>query len=227
VTGERFTLSRRVAAEAGGTALLVTAVVGSGIMAERLTGDVALALLANTIATAAALIVLIATLAPISGAHFNPAVTAAFLFRREIGPREAAIYVLAQIAGALGGTVLAHLMFELAPLTPGVNVRTGGGQWLAEFVAGFALVATILLARRFRPKDVAWMVGLVIAAAYWFTASTSFANPAVAIARGFTDSFSGIRPGDLPGFVIAEFAGGIAAAIAAGWLAGRGEPDQR
>ena len=218
MNGEPFNLARRLTAEAAGTALLVAAVVGSGIMAERLTDDFALALLANTIATAAALIVLIAGLGPISSAHFNPAVTLAFLLRGEIGHRDAGLYILAQIAGGVGGTVLAHLMFELAPLTAGTNVRTGAGQWLAELIAALALVATILLTQRFRPKDTAWLVGLVIAAACWFTASTSFANPAVAIARGLTDSFSGIRPIDVPLFVVAELLGAVAAAIAVGWL---------
>jgi glycerol uptake facilitator-like aquaporin len=213
-----YALSRRLAAEAAGTALLVAAVVGSGIMAERLTDDVALALLANTIATAAALVVLIAGLAPISGAHFNPAATLAFLLRREIGRRDAGLYVLAQVGGGVAGTVLAHLMFDLAPLAASTTIRTGGGQWLAEIVAAFALVSTILLTQAFRPKDTAWMVGFVIAAAYWFTASTSFANPAVAIARGLTDTFSGIRPADVPAFIVAELAGAVLAAVAVGWL---------
>ena len=220
MSGAPFSLSRRLAAEAAGTLLLVTAVVGSGIMAERLTADVALALLANTIATAAALTVLIAGLSPVSGAHFNPAVTLAFLWRREVTRGEAAAYVVAQIVGGIAGTMLAQLMFGLAALDAGTTVRTGGGQWLAEIVAAFALVATILLAQAFRPKDIAWLVGLVIAAAYWFTASTSFANPAVAIARGLTDSFSGIRPVDVPAFIIAELVGAVLAAIAIGWLLG-------
>jgi glycerol uptake facilitator-like aquaporin len=220
-----YSLSRRLFAEAAGTALLVAAVVGSGIMAERLTGDVALALLANTIATAAALIVLIGGLAPVSGAHFNPAVTLAFLLRGEIDRRDAWLYVLAQIAGGIAGTVLAHLMFDLAPVAAGTTVRTGGGQWLAEIVAAFALVSTILLAQAFRPKDTAWMVGLVIAAAYWFTASTSFANPAVAIARGLTDTFAGIRPADVPAFILAELLGSVVATAAIGWLLGR-SPDR-
>lgn len=214
----RYSPARRLAAEAAGTALLVTAVVGSGIMAERLTGDVALALLANTIATAAALIVLIASLGPVSGAHFNPAVTLAFLLRREIGGREAAAYVVAQIAGGVAGTVLAHLMFELTPIVAGTHVRTGGAQWLAEAVAAFGLVATILFAQMYRPKDTAWLVGLYIAAAYWFTASTSFANPAVTIARAFTTSFSGIRPADAPGFILAQLIGAAIAVLAIAWI---------
>jgi glycerol uptake facilitator-like aquaporin len=197
---------------------LVAAVVGSGIMAERLTDDIALALLANTIATAAALIVLIAALGPISGAHFNPAVTLAFLLRREIGRRHAAAYVVAQILGGIVGTILAHAMFELTPLVAGTQIRTGGGQWLAEAVAAFGLVATILLSQAFRPKDTAWLVGLFIAAAYWFTASTSFANPAVTIARAFTTSFSGISPADAPAFILAQLVGATLAVAAVGWL---------
>jgi glycerol uptake facilitator-like aquaporin len=216
-------LGRRLAAEALGTAFLLATVVGSGIMAERLTGDTALALLANTIATAAALIVLIAGLAPISGAHFNPAVTLTFLIRREIDRRSAAAYIVAQIGGGIAGTILAHLMFDLAPLAASTTIRTGGGQWLAEIVAAFALVSTILLAQSSRAKDTAWMVGLVIAAAYWFTSSTSFANPAVAIARGLTDTFSGIRPADVPVFIVAELIGAILATLAIGWLLGRPE----
>ncbi len=214
----RFSPARRLAAEAAGTALLVTAVVGSGIMAERLTDDVALALLANTIATAAALIVLIAALAPVSGAHFNPAVTFSFLLRGEISGREATAYVVAQIAGGIAGTILAHLMFELAPIVAGTHIRTGGAQWLAEAVAAFGLVATILLGQLFRPKDIPWLVGLYIAAAYWFTASTSFANPAVTIARALTTSFSGIRPADAPAFILAQLAGATLAVAAIAWL---------
>ncbi len=216
-----FALSRRLAAEAVGTCLLVTAVVGSGIMAERLTDDVAVALLANTIATGAALMVLIASLGPISGAHFNPAVTLAFLVRRDISAREGAAFVGVQIAGGIAGTVLAHLMFELSAVDASTTIRTGGAQWLAEGVAAFGLVATILIALRYRPRDIPWLVGLYITAAYWFTASTSFANPAVAIARGFTDTFSGIRPGDVPGFVAAELVGGVIAVLAVRWLFGQ------
>lgn len=218
MTAGTFSPARRLAAEAAGTALLVAAVVGSGIMAERLTEDVALALLANTIATAAALTVLIASLGPVSGAHFNPAVTLAFLLRREISRREAVMFMVVQIAGALAGTVLAHLMFELPAVAASTNIRTGGSQWLAELVAAFGLVATILAAQRFRPGDTAWLVGLYIAGAYWFTASTSFANPAVAIGRSITDTFSGIRPVDLAGFISAEILGAMLAALAVGWL---------
>lgn len=218
MTADRFTLARRLVAEAVGTALLVAAVVGSGIMAERLTEDVALALLANTIATAAMLTVLIASLGPVSGAHFNPAVTLAFLIRKEIAAREAALFAVLQIAGALAGTVLAHLMFELPAVAASTNIRTGGSQWLAELVAAFGLVGTILAAQHFRPKDTAWLVGLYIAGAYWFTASTSFANPAVAIGRSVTDTFSGIRPADLAGFITAELIGATLATVTVGWL---------
>jgi glycerol uptake facilitator-like aquaporin len=142
----------------------------------------------------------------------------ALLFRRELAGGEAAGYVVAQIAGGIAGTILAHLMFGLAPLDAETTIRTGGGQWLSEIVAAFALVATILLAQAFRPKDTAWLVALVIAAAYWFTASTSFANPAVALARGLTDSFAGIRPMDVPAFVVAELIGAALATIAVSWL---------
>ena len=213
-----FSLPRRLTAEALGTGVLVCAVVGSGIMAERLTGDVALALLCNTIATGAILVVLITMLGPLSGAHFNPAVSLALSLRRRLRWGELPAYVCAQVAGGLLGAMLAHAMFELPVIQTSANVRTGGAQWLAEVVASFGLVGAILAALRFQPQAVAWTVGLYITAAYWFTASTSFANPAVAIARGFTDTFSGIRPGDVPGFVLAELAGAVLAALVFGWL---------
>ena len=213
-----FDLRRRLAAEALGTGLLVATVVGSGIMAERLTKDVALALLGNTLPTGAILVVLITILGPISGAHFNPAVTAAFALRGEHRRSELVPYVAAQLAGGLLGTVAAHLMFDLAPLGISAKVRTGPAQWFAEAVATFGLVFTILAGLRFQRASIAWLVGLYIAAAYWFTASTSFANPAVAAARAFTDTFAGIRPVDLPGFVIAEFAGASLAVALARWL---------
>lgn len=216
-----FSLPRRLVAEALGTMLLVTAVVGSGIMAERLTQDVALALLCNTIPTGAILFVLITVLGPVSGAHFNPAVTLAFLMQSEIGPRAGAAYVLVQIAAGVAGTFLAHAMFELTILQASTTVRVGAAQWLAEAVAAFGLVFVILAGVRLRPQAVPMLVGLYITAAYWFTASTSFANPAVAIARGFTDTFSGIRPADIPGFVIAELIGAIAAVAFARLLFGR------
>lgn len=211
-------LSRRLVAEALGTCFLVGTVVGSGIMADRLTDDVALALLGNTIPTGAILTVLITVLGPISGAHFNPAVTAAFLMRREIAPGTAGLYVAAQVAGGVAGSVLAHAMFELPIWQVAQTVRAGPAQWLAEVVATFGLVGVILAGLRFRAEAVPWLVGLYITAAYWFTASTSFANPAVAIARGLSDTFSGIRPADVPGFVVAEFAGAVLAVAVVGWL---------
>ena len=215
-----YDLPRRLVAETLGTALLVGTVVGSGIMAERLTDDVALALLGNTLPTGAILVVLITILGPISGAHFNPAVTMAFAVRREIAPGAAIAYVSVQIAGGVAGAAIAHLMFELPALQASSTVRTGGAQWLAEIVATFGLVGTILAGIRFRADAVPWLVGLYITAAYWFTASTSFANPAVAIARGFTDTFSGIRPVDVPGFVAAQIVGSLIAVVVFGWLLG-------
>ena len=217
-------LSRRLAAEALGTALLVATVVGSGIMADRLTDDVALALLGNTLPTGAMLVVLITIFGPLSGAHFNPVVSMVFALRGEVTARDAARYMIAQIAGAIAGTFVAHAMFALPILEVATTVRTGAGQWIAEAVATFGLVVTILLGLRARPDSVAWLVGLYITAAYWFTASTSFANPAVAIARAFSDTFSGIRPIDLPGFIAAEVAGGLLAAAAAAWLLGERRP---
>ena len=213
-----FDLQRRLVAEALGTALLVAAVVGSGIMAEGLTKDVALALLANTLATGAILVVLIATLGPISGAHFNPAVTAVFALKRDLSWREALLYVVAQVGGGIVGTMIAHAMFALPLLDASLRIRTGGAQWFAEGVAAFGLVATILAGLRFNRAAVPWLVGLYIIAAYWFTASTSFANPAVAIARSLTNTFSGIRPHDLPGFIMAELGGAIAALALVSWL---------
>lgn len=215
-------LARRLVAEALGTGLLIATVVGSGIMADRLTDDVALALLGNTVATGAILVVLITILAPVSGAHFNPAVTLVFALRREIGAAVAVRYVVAQLAGGVLGTWLAHTMFELPLWQASSTLRWGTAQWLSEAVATFGLVLTILAGLRTRPDTVSLLVGLYITAAYWFTASTSFANPAVALARAFTDSFAGIRPIDVPAFVVAELAGALLAMAAAGWLlAGR------
>ena len=211
-------LPRRIAAEALGTALLVATVVGSGIMAQSLTHDIALALLGNTIATGAMLVVLITILGPISGAHFNPAVSLVFALRRDLPAQEAASYTIAQILGGIAGTVTAHLMFALPIIEASVKIRTGGPQWFSEFIATFGLVAVILGGIRFERKAVPWLVGLYITAAYWFTASTSFANPAVAIARAFTDTFSGIRPADLPGFIIAELIGAVCALGVMSWL---------
>ncbi len=212
-------LSRRLAAEFGGTALLLATVVGSGIMAERLAaGNVAVALLGNTIPTGAILVVLITSLGPVSGAHFNPAVTLAFLIRREIRGTSAFLYLLAQVAGGIIGTLVAHAMFEEAVWQLSAHTRTGPAQWLSEVVATFGLVGTIFAALRWRPDGVAWMVGLYITAAYWFTASTSFANPAVTLARALTDTFSGIRPIDAPAFIIAQCVGAVLATLALSWL---------
>jgi glycerol uptake facilitator-like aquaporin len=211
-------LPRRLAAEALGTALLVATVVGSGIMAESLTKDVALALLGNTLPTGAILVVLITILGPISGAHFNPAVSLVFALKRDLTPRDASAYVAVQIAGGIAGTMIAHAMFALPLLDASLKARTGGAQWFAEGVAAFGLIATILGGIRFERAAVPWLVGLYITAAYWFTSSTSFANPAVAIARSLTNTFSGIRPVDLPGFIAAEFGGAVAALLLMSWL---------
>jgi glycerol uptake facilitator-like aquaporin len=219
-----FDLTRRLAAEALGTGMLVATVVGSGIMADRLTDDVALALLGNTLPTGAILVVLIAILGPISGAHFNPAVTLVFALRGEMPAREALLYAVAQAAGGLLGTLVAHGMFELPLWQASATVRGGAGQWLAEGVAAFGLVFTILAGLRFKADSIPWLVGLYITAAYWFTASTSFANPAVALARAFTDTFAGIRPVDLPGFIAAELAGAVLAMLLAGWLLAAPKP---
>jgi len=213
-----FDLPRRLIAEALGTALLVATVVGSGIMAESLTKDVALALLGNTLPTGAILVVLITILGPVSGAHFNPAVTLIFALKRELLPREALSYVAVQVAGGVIGTMLAHAMFALPLLDASLKARTGGAQWLAEGVAAFGLIATILAGIRFERAAVPWLVGLYITAAYWFTSSTSFANPAVAIARSMTNTFSGIRPVDLPGFIAAELCGAVVALMLMKWL---------
>ncbi len=211
-------LSRRLTAEALGTGVLVATVVGSGIMAETLTTDVALALLANTIATGAILAVLITTLGPISGAHFNPAVSMVFALRRELPARDAGLYALVQVIGGVLGALVAHAMFALPLLQASTKIRTGSAQWFSEGVAAFGLLAVILAGIRFERKAVPMLVGLYITAAYWFTASTSFANPAVAIARSFTDTFSGIRPLDLPGFILAQVAGALAALALMSWL---------
>jgi glycerol uptake facilitator-like aquaporin len=213
-----FDLPRRLAAEALGTAMLVATVVGSGIMAESLTRDVALALLGNTLPTGAILVVLITTLGPISGAHFNPAVSLVFALKRDLTPRDALLYMAVQVAGGIIGTMTAHAMFALPLLDTSLKVRTGGAQWLAEGVAAFGLVATILAGVRFDRPAIPWLVGLYITAAYWFTSSTSFANPAVAIARSMTNTFAGIRAIDLPGFIAAELCGALAALMLMSWL---------
>ena len=214
-----FDLPRRLAAEALGTGFLLAAVVGSGIMAETLAGgNVALALLCNTIATGAILVVLILVLGPVSGAHFNPAVTFAFFLRGEIAAAAALAFVFAQFAGGLAGTLVAHLMFERPLWMVGVTARTGSGQWAGEVVATFGLVATILACVRFQKPAVPYAVGLYITSAYWFTSSTSFANPAVTIARSFSATFAGIRPEDAPAFILAQLAGATLAVFFVGWL---------
>ena len=215
---QRFDLGRRLTAEALGTGLLVATVVGSGIMAETLTRDTGLALLANTLPTGAILVVLITILGPISGAHFNPAVTLVFALKGDIAARDGSLYVMAQIAGGIAGTIIAHLMFDLPIVEASQKVRSGSAQWFAEAVAAFGLHATILAGIRFERAAVPWLVGLYITAAYWFTASTSFANPAVAIARSLTNTFSGIRPADLPGFIAAELFGAVLALLLMTWL---------
>jgi len=203
-------LARRLTAEGIGSLLLAAAVVGSGVMAERLAGgNPALALLANTAATVAALATLIALLAPVSGAHFNPAVSLVETLRGSLTWREAAAYALVQVLGCCLGAVLAHAMFDLPWLQSSTHVRAGPSQWLAEAVATFGLVLVVIGHRR--PQDAAWMVAAWIGAAYWFTASTSFANPAITIARSLSNTFSGIRPGDVPGFIIAQLAGALLA----------------
>lgn len=207
-------LTRRLTAEALGTLLLVCTVVGSGIMAQTLTDDTALALLGNTLPTGAILVVLITLLGPISGAHFNPAVTLSFALLGQVRPPEVLPYIAAQIIGALAGAMLAHAMFDQPLIQAAQNIRTGPAQWLSEGVATFGLVFTILVGLKSAPQAIPWLVGLYITAAYWFTASTSFANPAVAIGRSITDTFSGIQPIDLTGFVIAQLVG---AALATGF----------
>jgi glycerol uptake facilitator-like aquaporin len=199
--------------------MLVATVVGSGIMGERLAGgNIALALLGNTLPTGAILVVLITIFGAISGAHFNPAVSLVFALKRELSVHETASYVVSQITGGVAGTITAHLMFALPVVELSLKVRSGGPQWFAEWVASFGLIVTILLGIRFARASVPWLVGLYITAAYWFTASTSFANPAVAIARSLTNTFSGIRPLDLPGFIAAQLIGAICGLAVAAWL---------
>lgn len=213
-------LAKRVTAEALGTALLVATVVGSGIMAERLSGgNTGLALLANTLATGAALVALILTFGPISGAHFNPVVTFADAFERGIPWKEAPAYMAAQFLGGVAGAVCAHAMFGLPAVSFSQHVRSGPAQLFSEFVATFGLLSVVWGCSRFRSSAVAFAVGAYITAAYWFTASTSFANPAVTIARSLSDTFSGIRPADVTGFILAQLAGGIAATLLFRWLA--------
>jgi glycerol uptake facilitator-like aquaporin len=212
-------LGQRLVAEWLGTAFLLAAVVGSGIMAQKLAGgNVALALLCNTIPTGAILVVLILIFGPVSGAHFNPAVTLAFASRGELPWALAGLYIAVQIAGGIAGVWLAHLMFELPVWQSSLMVRTGTGQWLAEGVATFGLLLTIFGCVARAPTAVPYAVGLYITSAYWFTASTSFANPAVTIARSLSDTFAGIAPGGVAGFIAAQLAGAGLAVVLARWL---------
>jgi len=213
------TLLRRSVSEFLGTGFLVAAVVGSGIMGERLAaGNVAIALLANTIATGAALVALILTFGPISGAHFNPAVTFVDAMEHGVSWKDAACYVPAQCLGGIGGAVAAHVMFRLPLISVSHHARAGSAQVFSEFVATFGLLSVIWGCSRLRSEMVAFAVGAYITAAYWFTASTSFANPAVTIARSLTDTFAGIRPSDVPWFIVAQFLGAVAATILFRWL---------
>jgi glycerol uptake facilitator-like aquaporin len=214
-----MTLSRRLAAEAVGTAALLAVVVGSGIMGERLAGgNAAIALLANSIATGCGLWVLITLFAPISGAHFNPAVSLAFATAGEFAWRDVVPYVLTQVVAAFVGVAAAHLMFDLPLFTASEHIRAGPSQWWSEVVATAGLLLTIWLGARVRPHWVGGLVAVYITGAYWFTASTSFANPAVTLARAATNTFAGIRPADVPGFVVAELVGASIATVFARWL---------
>ena len=212
-------LIRKLAAEGLGTAFLLATVVGSGIMAAKLAnGNTAIALLGNTIPTGAILVVLISTLGPISGAHFNPLVSLASLVNRSMKPGEVAAYIAVQVVGALLGVFIAHAMFDLPLLQASTTMRSGGAQWLAEAVASFGLLTVIFLSVRNAPQQVAMNVGLYITAAYWFTASTSFANPAVTLARSFSDTFAGIRPEDVLGFILAQLIGAALAVAVDRWV---------
>jgi glycerol uptake facilitator-like aquaporin len=213
---------RRLVAEFIGTALLLSIVVGSGIMGERLSGGSdGLALLANTVATGAGLVVLILVFGPVSGAHFNPVVTLVLLLRRELDAVMAAAYVVAQIAGAVAGVLIAHAMFDEAVLQVSVKARDGGGQFISEAVATFGLIATIMGCSRARPEVTPFAVGLYITSAYWFTASTSFANPAVTLARSLSDTFAGIAPASVPAFIAAQLLGALLALLVFRWLLAR------
>jgi glycerol uptake facilitator-like aquaporin len=220
-------LTRRVVAEALGTALLVATVVGSGIMATRLTRDVGLALLGNTLATGAILFVLILILGPVSGAHFNPVVSAAMAGTGRLSRGDLPAYIAAQIGGGILGTLAAHAMFDLPILQVASTHRAGPSQWLAEAVATFGLLLTIFGALRARPQSVPAAVGLYITAAYWFTASTSFANPAVTIARALSDTFAGIAPTDVAAFILAQCLGALLGTGAAAWLLSEGPGDMQ
>ncbi len=212
-------LRKQLAAETLGTLFLLATVIGSGIMADRLAGgNVAIALLGNTIPTGAILVVLITMLGPISGAHFNPAVTMCFVIRGALPVREAALFVAAQIIGAVAGVVLAHIMFDLPLIDPSTTTRSGLGQWAGEFTATFGLIGAILATLKAAPKAVPTVVGLYITAAYWFSSSTSFANPAVTIARGLSDTFAGIAPADVFAFIVVQLIAAACATVFFGWL---------
>lgn len=216
---EKFDLVRRLFAEALGTALLVAVVIGSGIMGESLAdGNVAIALLGNTFATGAILVVLILIFGPISGAHFNPVVSMSFSIQGKLPWIEFLAYVPVQIIGGIAGTLLAHIMFDLPLIAPSLHIRTGIGNWTGEVVASFGLLATIFGCLRTRPEAVPYAVGLFIIAGYWFTSSTSFANPAVTIARALSDTFAGIRPEDVLEFIVAQIMGAVLATIVCRWL---------
>ena len=220
-------LSRRLAAEGLGAFFLFAAVIGSGIMAERLAGgNVALALLANSLATGAILFVLIVLFAPVSGAQMNPAVTLVAAIRRELRGAEAAAYVAVQLAFGIAGALAAHLMFELPVIQYSVKIRTGLGQWLGEGIATFGLILTIIGTLRFRERWLPATVACYIVAAYWFTSSTSFANPAITVARSLSDSFAGIAPANAAAFIAAQLAGAMLAAVTAPWLFGPPAPDR-
>lgn len=212
-------MQRRLFAEWLGTLFLLATVVGSGIMAENLAGgNVAIALLGNTIPTGAILVVLILVFGPISGAHFNPAVTLAFAIRKEISAHDSVFYVCAQIFGGIIGVFIAHLMFQNPLIDPSTHARTGTSQWISEFVATFGLVATILGLVKSRPEAIPYAVGLYITAAYWFTSSTSFANPAVTIARGFSNTFAGIDPSHVAAFIVVQLFAAVVATLTFRWL---------
>lgn len=216
---EQFSLSRRLFAEGLGTLLLVAVVVGSGIMGEQLAGgNAAIALLGNTLATGAALVVLILIFGQISGAHFNPVVSLSLAIQGALRWHEFTAYVAVQIAGGIAGAILAHIMFDLPLVQESAHIRTGIGVWTGEIVASFGLLATILGIHRKHPEAVPYAVGLFITAGYWFTSSTSFANPAVTIARALTDTFAGIRPADVPGFIVMQIIGSLMATAAIRWL---------
>jgi len=212
-------MARKLFAEWLGTFFLLAVVVGSGIMADRLSGgNSALALLGNTIPTGAILYVMILILGPVSGAHFNPAVTFAFLLSNKISIKNSIAYIIFQILGGITGVIIAHLMFQESIFQTSTTLRTGGDQWISEFVATFGLVTTILGAVRYRPESIAMAVGLFVTAGYWFTASTCFANPAVTIARAFTDTFAGINPYHAPIFILTQFVAAAVAMLVCNWL---------